>query len=265
MWSAYRAHPEVYPRVCGGTRLLPSLMMRPKGLSPRVRGNPPAHPGGGGRQGSIPACAGEPTTAAPATIRATVYPRVCGGTREPGRDRGARAGLSPRVRGNRPGGGGFCRPRGSIPACAGEPRVRKSAYSASGVYPRVCGGTGWTRGPPPRRPGLSPRVRGNPCCDPTAENPRGSIPACAGEPSHLARLGAREQVYPRVCGGTAGARLPARAGGGLSPRVRGNPWKEPRSTPSWGSIPACAGEPSCGADAHRFAGVYPRVCGGTPK
>ena len=29
----------VYPRVCGGTNPLDSVMMRPWGLSPRVRGN----------------------------------------------------------------------------------------------------------------------------------------------------------------------------------------------------------------------------------
>ena len=32
-----------------------------------------------------------------------------------------------------------------------------------------------------------------------------------------------------------------------------------------GSIPACAGEPIPGGDIEPLAGVYPRVCGGTPN
>ena len=52
--------PEVYPRVYGGTTVLPILIRLWKGLSPRVRGNhvTPGH--SYTRQGSIPACTGEP-------------------------------------------------------------------------------------------------------------------------------------------------------------------------------------------------------------
>ena len=52
---------QVYPRVCGGTLSKAALARRIAGLSPRVRGNP--EPGRGGRDGngSIPACAGEPS------------------------------------------------------------------------------------------------------------------------------------------------------------------------------------------------------------
>ena len=51
---------RVYPRVCGGTRLLHSGRLLLSGLSPRVRGNP-VHPLAFGQvTRSIPACAGEP-------------------------------------------------------------------------------------------------------------------------------------------------------------------------------------------------------------
>ena len=52
-------------------------------------------------------------------------------------------------------------------------------------------------------------------------------------------------------------------GTGLSPRVRGNHEKLHDEIPSWGSIPACAGEPHSAGLSASSLGVYPRVCGGT--
>ena len=50
-------------------------------------------------------------------------------------------GLSPRVRGNhRPLHVGAA-VVGSIPACAGEPRLELGVLGRGRVYPRVCGGT----------------------------------------------------------------------------------------------------------------------------
>ena len=50
---------------------------------------------------------------------------------------------------------------GSIPACAGEPRVASVTGTLQGVYPRVCGGTLWFALAALNIWGLSPRVRGN--------------------------------------------------------------------------------------------------------
>ena len=111
----------VYPRVCGGTYSLPSAFSWPRGLSPRVRGNLDPQPGDEVSQGSIPACAGEPTGMVPAPVQVRVYPRVCGGTDFLAVCGALKEGLSPRVRGN------LCRAPSmrtslrSIPACAGEP------------------------------------------------------------------------------------------------------------------------------------------------
>ena len=55
------------------------------------------------------------------------------------------------------------------------------------------------------RKGLSPRVRGNLDVEEEAEESIGSIPACAGEPAVFCLALPLTQVYPRVCGGTAGA------------------------------------------------------------
>ena len=54
-------------------------------------------------------------------------------------------------------------------------------------------------------------------------------------------------------------------GPGLSPRVRGNPTAAATETSIWGSIPACAGEPSQVYPARFATAVYPRVCGGTRR
>ena len=51
---------KVYPRVCGGTAAAAAIRRWCKGLSPRVRGNPPWGCRGIFHSGSIPACAGEP-------------------------------------------------------------------------------------------------------------------------------------------------------------------------------------------------------------
>ena len=112
----------VYPRVCGGTGETPEQTKKSGGLSPRVRGNRPYIAKCQWGERSIPACAGEPCRAWRSVGRARVYPRVCGGTLDDGDTWMMVAGLSPRVRGNR----GLSTPRGrwrgSIPACAGEPR-----------------------------------------------------------------------------------------------------------------------------------------------
>ena len=79
-------------------------------------------PGSDLRYGSIPACAGEPFTAFPGFQTIMVYPRVCGGTCFGNCADLHKAGLSPRVRGNRNPSLRLLIPSGSIPACAGEPQ-----------------------------------------------------------------------------------------------------------------------------------------------
>ena len=112
---------RVYPRVCGGTSLRHSDTGVRRGLSPRVRGNPPPASANHPPARSIPACAGEPIVSSSPQYGAQVYPRVCGGTRAAERARAVVAGLSPRVRGNPPLGQSTRQPNRSIPACAGEP------------------------------------------------------------------------------------------------------------------------------------------------
>ena len=217
--------------MCGGTHNRRPARGRRCGLSPRVRGN---HRGVvilGNDKGSIPACAGEPAPQSWWAWGWRVYPRVCGGTPPRQLRQPAAEGLSPRVRGNLDGPGARTASRGSIPACAGEPRSGAGWRPARRVYPRVCGGTDAGRGIVLDEVGLSPRVRGNPRNHVGVPPRRGSIPACAGEPGDAAGGGGGGQVYPRVCGGTPNFRRNAAAGAGLSPRVRGNLCPAP--SPAW--------------------------------
>ena len=172
-------------------------------------------------------------------------------------------GLSPRGRGNlfeeRPGEG-----RGrSIPAWAGEPRIRSTPPPSSEVYPRVGGGTAAFADRRVDRPGLSPRGRGNPSSSPGVNVQIRSIPAWAGEPCWQRHTKRARKVYPRVGGGTASAIASAGRHEGLSPRGRGNPVRRRRAGDADRSIPAWAGEPIGHPIVALIGGVYPRVGGGT--
>ena len=233
------------------------------GLSPRVRGNRKRVPRHVERLGSIPACAGEPDRDHRPRLVGGVYPRVCGGTQAVSAFGPESSGLSPRVRGNRERQGGYAVRAGSIPACAGEPIPLSMEAVSSGVYPRVCGGTSICACNAATVPGLSPRVRGNREAIELGTSVGGSIPACAGEPWSGTNPANKCRVYPRVCGGTRVPSGTLLAGGGLSPRVRGNLQLASARGEDVGSIPACAGEPVHSPAASLCAGVYPRVCGGT--
>ncbi len=234
---------RVYPRVCGGTNALLFGTWTDEGLSPRVRGNPVVPGLAAGPVGSIPACAGEPTTSSGFSSGRRVYPRVCGGTGRMVIGDHLAKGLSPRVRGNPYSSAVGTRPSGSIPACAGEPVFVGGRHAAERVYPRVCGGTCGEAPISNAKAGLSPRVRGNLKPAIRASGYCGSIPACAGEPNRGCVRWPLWRVYPRVCGGTTKVFRVLDEIRGLSPRVRGNRQGARRTLAARGSIPACAGEP----------------------
>ena len=91
----------VYPRACGGTSYIAVLDEYPRGLSPRLRGNPTFTRPSCDCIGSIPAPVGEPIYRRARIQVATVYPRACGGTMPAARAMRSVLGLSPRLRGNR--------------------------------------------------------------------------------------------------------------------------------------------------------------------
>ena len=130
----------VYPRGCGGTRRWGEHRRHPGGLSPRVRGNQQLRDDLNGGQRSIPAGAGEPSSAWIPFPLARVYPRGCGGISILTEERMKLRGLSPRARGNH-GHDRRGRPTSrSIPAGAGESHYQEAGLTTTWVYPRGCGG-----------------------------------------------------------------------------------------------------------------------------
>ena len=233
------------------------------GLSPRGRGNRRAVMPEITIYRSIPAWAGEPSTPAISGTASSVYPRVGGGTVGGVVPDVARAGLSPRGRGNHSLSAICSSSCGSIPAWAGEPAKSLSRSLRSWVYPRVGGGTRPDAALGIPAQGLSPRGRGNQDGREDAIAPPRSIPAWAGEPSTSKVTATAGWVYPRVGGGTHVRMVRTRIPYGLSPRGRGNRRCRPAHIPSSWSIPAWAGEPGCSAAGGPRAAVYPRVGGGT--
>ena len=208
--------------MCGGAMFLIPHLVKPMGPSPRVRGSRHHRGEPAAEDGSIPACAGEPTVAQVRSVMIGVHPRVCGGAFLEAAWITLTWGPSPRVRGSP-----FCEQRqrlgdGSIPACAGEPRNCEGDRNRTPVHPRVCGGAPvsckWSN----LLAGPSPRVRGSRSTLMASQVYARSIPACAGEPLPPALLQVQQGVHPRVCGGalrcdSCMARKP-----GPSPRVRGS-------------------------------------------
>ena len=192
-----------------------------------------------------------------------VYPRVYGGTGCAGSAAWISEGLSPRVRGNHLPRFGRASPRGSIPACTGEPLASRVRTCRVWVYPRVYGGTQGARVRGDVQEGLSPRVRGNPDSRQRQTSHGRSIPACTGEPIRAEKQVKMSGVYPRVYGGTPVSGPSMDAWTGLSPRVRGNPWECSDAETRSRSIPACTGEPRGSQSSHCCIRVYPRVYGGT--
>ncbi len=235
----------------------------PTGLSPRGRGNRATPPLTPGRNGSIPARAGEPAPAFLPAVHVGVYPRAGGGT-ESGLHRTLNAyGLSPRGRGNQHGHRAHGQRHRSIPARAGEPRMSWPGVVQPEVYPRAGGGTSTRRRADGGLPGLSPRGRGNRHVNGLTLVRCRSIPARAGEPPRSIWHHQRCGVYPRAGGGTTAAAVLSFPGVGLSPRGRGNRCHVGRQGTFLGSIPARAGEPGDRGAGGFDCGLYPRAGGGT--
>ena len=152
---------EVHPRVCGEAQGRMAGSVPVQGPSPRVRGSP----GDGLRavvlDGSIPACAGKPAQPAQSKSYERVHPRVCGEAILVIRHRYGMPGPSPRVRGSQGHRHAQGQRGGSIPACAGKPRIVHQPGTKHWVHPRVCGEAGAFRPHQSGVKGPSPRVRGS--------------------------------------------------------------------------------------------------------
>ena len=193
--------------------------------------------------GSIPALTGKPSSVPRLTHPCRVYPRAYGETAgKAWRNRHA-GGLSPRLRGNPPPGGGQSTPLRSIPALTGKPSPPSTDCRSGEVYPRAYGETGLDDKSGEVVEGLSPRLRGNPNLTFGGAGVKRSIPALTGKPIPDASEIRLYKVYPRAYGETSSAASMYSPAGGLSPRLRGNPQPPQASLQRLRSIPALTGKP----------------------
>ena len=115
------------------------------------------------------------------------------------------------------------------------------------------------------RSGRSPRGRGKRKIRSCRAPDQGSIPAWAGEARQMARRARRDQVDPRVGGGSRRSMRWQASRPGRSPRGRGKRCTARRQVGRGRSIPAWAGEAVGNLNIGFGPEVDPRVGGGSTK
>ncbi len=160
-WRRSSRRPSrVDPRVRGGDASARMISRAGMGRSPRARGRRCTQEAAALGQGSIPACAGETSSATCTAPLPRVDPRVRGGDSS-GSWRGLRVGgRSPRARGRPVFNSSWAANMGSIPACAGETEGFPRSASCARVDPRVRGGDSNADALGSVFQGRSPRARG---------------------------------------------------------------------------------------------------------
>ena len=134
--------------------------------------------------------------------RATVYPRLRGGSYHGGTKNAKGEGLSPPTRGILIKRRWGLKSSRSIPAYAGDPITAIAPIYCHRVYPRLRGGSRQSAAAAVGGSGLSPPTRGIRMNSSTLKLRCGSIPAYAGDPVHFRLCISQLGVYPRLRGGS---------------------------------------------------------------
>ena len=175
--------------------------------------------------------------------------------------RSSAMGLSPHLRGSRRQGSRRAPRSGPIPAPAGQPHADEPDSDWLGAYPRTCGAAASCRSTCSVVRGLSPHLRGSPAEPGGGALAAGPIPAPAGQPVD-ADDGVRPgRAYPRTCGAARITKPSCAVIAGLSPHLRGSPFRPAKRRCLQGPIPAPAGQPGRQSAAHWRRKAYPRTCG----
>ena len=138
--SEWPRHMRAYPRERGGNNLRSTVVFIFSGLSPRTRGKHDRADHEAGRQGPIPANAGETRGWLRVKIVCGAYPRERGGNRTRLLLDSLLRGLSPRTRGKQYRPGFVSSTPGPIPANAGETATSFATPDSTWAYPRERGG-----------------------------------------------------------------------------------------------------------------------------
>ena len=194
-------------------------------------------------------------------MRPRDHPRVCGEHSPQDDKTGKQSGSSPRVRGTHGHPARVRRGRGIIPACAGNTRVLALRLREVRDHPRVCGEHSAGISASQNALGSSPRVRGTRVFGLKLGDPRGIIPACAGNTRSRYTFATARRGHPRVCGEHDEVTSETFAIWGSSPRVRGTLSTLSLSASILGIIPACAGNTPLPSGRRVGFEDHPRVCG----
>ena len=174
------------------------------------------------------------------------HPRACGENLSPFSGIAPRQGSSPRMRGKRKWGCCLAWFLRLIPAHAGKTIADWLNPRRAEAHPRACGENFAAPGPPTKRGGSSPRMRGKRGNLGRQDLRRGLIPAHAGKTAAVRLRATRTAAHPRACGENSG-RVPAtKASEGSSPRMRGKPRRLAGRRRPRGLIPAHAGKTAGG-------------------
>ncbi len=250
-----------HPRVRGEHTIRHPATSTNVGPSPRARGARGGHGAGGGRRGTIPACAGSTGVRCSVRLWTGDHPRVRGEHSSPALAKHADWGPSPRARGALKKIEDEGHRIGTISACAGSTEPARTLIASHWDHPRVRGEHHGHAAPPGTRGGPSPRARGARPSHPEGGPVSGTIPACAGSTSSWSSGSAWPRDHPRVRGEHSASPASSPSSVGPSPRARGAPKKKSVSTPVTGTIPACAGSTAASARPRCVPGDHPRVRG----
>ena len=192
--------PGDHPRACGEHGGKAANHADVQGSSPRVRGTHEDAVLDVISLGIIPACAGNTIGPSAGSCGGRNHPRVCGEHPMSTPMSAPAAGSSPCVRGTHFNRAREGRVFGIIPACAGNTLRSKRQTCRMRDHPRVCGEHRVGEYLETDGPGSSPRVRETQLCHLQGCNPRGIIPACAGNTSANNDEYLLMRDHPRVCG-----------------------------------------------------------------
>ena len=154
------------------------------------------------------------------------------------RDKVAKKGSPPRVRGKVSISACTSMGVGITPACAGKRLTRQQRHQRQGDHPRVCGEKLSEVPVDEVDMGSPPRVRGKGFCAVVIHRCIGITPACAGKREKWVEKIPQIWDHPRVCG----EKTHTHTHTGSPPRVRGKDHLRSFSRSQTGITPACAGK-----------------------
>ena len=220
----------VHPRACGEHSATSSKITTRFGSSPRMRGTRERSRVRHEALRFIPAHAGNTLLIGYAGLPSAVHPRACGEHIFFFSSAIRSSGSSPRMRGTQRPGVERPRPRRFIPAHAGNTGDHRQEGEGRAVHPRACGEHATRIVEAIKHDGSSPRMRGTRLPNPRCPHNWRFIPAHAGNTASNARSIRTPTVHPRACGEHMHASRESNGHAGSSPRMRGTPTWNARSS-----------------------------------